>query len=156
MNRKEILIIYRESIYGINRVRDGFSLAESIPSGAVKIFIPNAGDGTMVRILRQYDIEQDIYVSEPDKKYRAMLHRMPGTIVIDDRSIKDIDLIRTCGKYKKFPGCKGCKEKPESCKDFLGLPASQFDVVISLDYEIGREALQKYSSNVILPSTEER
>ena len=156
MNRREILKIYNESIYGMNNVRDGFSLAEQIPSDATMIFIPNSGDGTMVQILRQYGIEQDLYVSEPEKKYRAMLHRMGNVKIIDDRDLGDIDLIRTCGRYKKNPGCRGCKNEPAKCKDFLGLPDNQFDVVISLASGMDREVLRKYSSNVILLSTEEQ
>ncbi|MCK5606956.1 hypothetical protein KAR91_33950 [Candidatus Pacearchaeota archaeon] len=154
----EVLKIYKESIYGNNDVRDGFDMADKIPDYAVRIFIPNAGDGTMVRILRQYGVEQDIYVSEPEKKYRAMLHRMPNTIVIDDRMLGKIDLIRICGKYKKNPECKDCKNEPASCKKFLGLPDQQFDAVVSLSYGLDKNILQKFSGNVILleSNTEEQ
>lgn len=150
MNRVEILSIYRESTYDNNTVRDGFALAEKVPDSAALIFIPNAADGTMVRILRQVGLLQDIYVSEPVKHNRMLLHRMRNVKLIDDRDIKDIDLIRTCGQYKKFPGCKGCKSEPASCKEFLGLPNGQFDVVISLDKDLDIEVLRKHSGNVIL------
>lgn len=156
MNREKILKIYRESIYDNNSVRDGFALAEAIPDGTIKIFIPQATDGTMVRILREYGIDQDLYVSETRKDYRAMLHRMPGVRVVDNRSVADIDSIRTCGKYKKFPECRGCKNEPAKCRDFLGLPDQQFDVVISLEKNLDRNILQRFSGNVILNNTDRK
>ncbi|MCK4813979.1 MAG: hypothetical protein KAT14_08595 [Candidatus Marinimicrobia bacterium] len=143
LDRQKILEIYRDSKLKDNIIKKIFNSVMDL-SGNILDVCPM--DGTTYKILMACDFSGQYYVVESDKKKRADFHKQ-GIKIIDDRKIEDIDLIRTCGNYRKYPGCTGCKNDPAKCECFLGLPDKQFNAVIGMKEN---SVLQKFSGNVIL------
>ncbi len=128
IDRAEVLTIYRESILHENIVKLIFDTIMDLSLSDIDtILIPDCADGTVVRILQCCGYSGKIYVTEQDKARRAGLHRMRIKI-IDDRAIGDIDIMRSCGSYRKYPECIGCPVDKAECSDY----GVNFDTAIVL------------------------
>lgn len=117
MDRAEVLTIYRESGFHENVVKLIFDKIMELDLNVNTILVPNCGDATVVRILQCCGYDGKIYVTETDKAKRAALHRMRIKI-IDNRAIKDIDIFRGCGSYRRYPECVGCPVDKAECEDY--------------------------------------